>query len=404
MGNRGSWAGVVALGILTITGFGAWFYAFGVLIDPITEDEGWSTSALGLTYGTAQVLTGVGAFMAGRALDRFGGAVPFLVHAIAGCGLLFASSFAEEMIVFGLLYAVGGGIIGATGFYSITAAASARLVPDQPDKAIAVLTALGAFCSPIIIPLTAWLVTVTDWRVTVRILALIAAGGALLAAAVVGRRGAAASQRPAEHPLGALRQAIGRRHVRRMLAVYLSAGLAFSSVLVYQVPIMTAAGVSLGAAGVIAGLRGFCQIFGRVGLTRAVDSFGTGRLLRGAYVLGAVGATLLLYPTVPTGVFYALLAGVGIGASAPLQTMYARAHFDESDLGLLLGLQGAAIGIAGGVGPLLGGVIRDLAGTWTPVVVVTVLALVLAAVLLEPDTPTTSGAPTLTAVDDPVES
>jgi MFS family permease len=402
--ERGSWAGVVALGILTITAFGSWFYAFGVLIDPITEDEGWSTSALGLTYGAAQVMSGIGAFMAGRALDRFGGAIPFLLHALLGGGLLFASSFADDVLVFGLLYAVGGGIIGATGFYSITAATSARLVPDQPDKAIAVLTALGALCSPIIIPLTAWLVTTTDWRATVRILSGVAAAGALLAAAIVGQRGAASTQRPSEHPLAALRTAVGRRPIRRMLAVYVSAGVAFSSVLVYQVPIMTAAGMSLGAAGVIAGMRGFCQIFGRVGLTRAVDSVGTGRLLRGAYVLGAAGAALLLVPTVPTGILYALMAGVGIGASAPLQTMYARAHFDESDLGLLLGLQGAAIGIAGGVGPLVGGVIHDLADTWAPVVVLTVLALALAATLLAPDTPDTIGGPTLSPLGDTVES
>ena len=64
MGNRGPSAGVIVLGVLTMTAFGAWFYAFGVLIDAITDDEGWSTTALGLTYGSAQVLSGVGAFIA----------------------------------------------------------------------------------------------------------------------------------------------------------------------------------------------------------------------------------------------------------------------------------------------------------------------------------------------------
>jgi predicted MFS family arabinose efflux permease len=86
--------------------------------------------------------------------------------------------------------------------------------------------------------------------------------------------------------------------------------------------------------------------------------------------------------------------------------MYARAHFDESDLGLLLGLQGAAIGIAGGIGPLVGGVIHDLADTWTPVVVLTVSSLALAALLLAPDTPTATatGTATPTPVDDTVDS
>ena len=72
---QGGWTGVIALGVLTITSYGSWFYAFGVLIDPITEDTGWTTTALGITYGAAQVLTGFGAFVGGRLLE-FAAAFP----------------------------------------------------------------------------------------------------------------------------------------------------------------------------------------------------------------------------------------------------------------------------------------------------------------------------------------
>ncbi|MEM1335092.1 MAG: hypothetical protein AAGG08_16705, partial [Actinomycetota bacterium] len=109
--SRG-WAGVAALGLLTITAFGTWFYAFGVLIDPITADIGWSTTSLGLAYGGAQVLTGLGAFVGGRLLDRFDAPAPFLLHAVGGGGLLLVSSTATNVVVFGVVFAVGGGIIG----------------------------------------------------------------------------------------------------------------------------------------------------------------------------------------------------------------------------------------------------------------------------------------------------
>ena len=74
--------------------------------------------------------------------------------------------------------------------------------------------------------------------------------------------------------------------------------------------------------------------------------------------------------------------GAGLGATSPLQAMYAREHFDEADLGLLMGLQGAALGVAGGLGPLIGGVFFDVTGSWLPIVVISGVAATGAAMLL----------------------
>ena len=117
---------LAALGLVTITAYGSWFYGFGVLVSPITEDTGWSTGAMGLTFGVAQVITGAGAFVAGRLLDRFGGAGPFLPQAVLGGGLLLAATWAGDVVVFGALYSLGAGIVGATGFYHVTTVAASR--------------------------------------------------------------------------------------------------------------------------------------------------------------------------------------------------------------------------------------------------------------------------------------
>ena len=62
--------------------------------------------------------------------------------------------------------------------------------------------------------------------------------------------------------------------------------------------------------------------------------------------------------------------------------MYARTHFDARDLGLLMGLQGVAVGVAGGLGPVLGGLMHDLTGSWTPTVLLAVAALAFSTLLL----------------------
>ena len=81
-------------------------------------------------------------------------------------------------------------------------------------------------------------------------------------------------------------------------------------------------------------------------------------------------------------VAFAVLAGAGLGATSPLQAIHARSYFDEGDLGLLMGMQGAVIGMAGGVGPFIGGLLRDALDSWSPVVVFGTVALTGAAVLL----------------------
>ena len=392
--TRHGWSGVAALGLLTITSYGSWMYGFGVLIGPISDDMGWSTTTLGVTFGAAMLLTGLGSFTGGRLLDRFGGPGPFLLQALPGGGLLLASTWADNPVSFGLFYALGAGITGATGFYHVTTAAAARLRPHRPDQAIAVVTLIGAFCSPIYLPLTAWMVTAWHWRTAARILALLAIAGGLLAASLTADARSSHSG-PSLRPLDAIRSALGRPAIQRMMAAYVMTGIAFTSVLVYQVPIHTASGLSLAAAGTIGGLRGLFQFFGRLGLTGLVERHGSGALLRLAFLVSAVGIAFLLFGTIPAGVVFALMAGLAMGASTPLQSVYARSHFDEGDLGLLMGLQGVSMGLAGALGPVLGGIMHDLSESWTPTVVMGIVTMALGAWLLKPDEHRPVGDPAL---------
>lgn len=405
-----AWLPVWSLGLYTITAYGTWAYAFGVLIEPINAETGWTTSFLGSVYGVAMLLTGLSAFWSGRLLDRFGPVVPLAVHGVVASGLMLAAVSVDRQWLFGLLFATGAGLSGATGFYTMTTVIAARSRPDRPERAIAVLTLVGAFCSPIYLPLTAWLLTVWDWRTVASLLILTGIAGAAQAAIVTGRVRLAdedemgGTVRPSARSLDAVRRAMVRPDVRRALAVYFLAGAAAGSMWVYQVPMMTGAGLGLGLAGTLAGLRGFCQIFGRMGLTGAVERHGSARLLQGAYVITAVGGVALLVASfvgvdstssvIGLSLVFALLAGTGFGASSPLQAIHARLHFDPGDLGLLMGLQGAVLGFAGAVGPMAGAFLRDATGSWIPTISLVVVILVASAALLRPDRTATENAPT----------
>ncbi|MCH2414907.1 MAG: MFS transporter, partial [Acidimicrobiales bacterium] len=179
-----------------------------MLVGPIHDDVGWGTTMLGIAYGAGFVINGAASVVGGRLLDRHGCRGPFLLQAVVGGGCLLAATWATDQVVFGALYALGGGIVGATGFYHVTTAAVARLRPDRPDQAIARLTMVGALCSVIYLPMTAWLVEAWGWRATGRLLALTAIAGALLAT-LLGRAGRGA-EAASESPWRAMRGARGR--------------------------------------------------------------------------------------------------------------------------------------------------------------------------------------------------
>ena len=45
---------VVGLGLVTLAAYGGWFYGFGVLVQPIADDTGWTVGMLGAAYAAAQ--------------------------------------------------------------------------------------------------------------------------------------------------------------------------------------------------------------------------------------------------------------------------------------------------------------------------------------------------------------
>ena len=103
------------------------------------------------------------------------------------------------MLGFGACYAIGGGSIGALGFYHVSQAAAARAAePKRRSRAIARLTMLGALSSPIFLPLTAWLVQAMTRRTTVLFDAAAVALAFLAAAALVPDHGTARPLRVAQ--------------------------------------------------------------------------------------------------------------------------------------------------------------------------------------------------------------
>ena len=152
------------LGWTTIGAYGAVCYSFGVLLQPIRDATGWSTSALTAGFSMSVLVGGVGAVLAGRGLDRIGARPVLVVSLAVGCAGLLAASYATETWQFIAAWAIGAGAVASGLYYHVTMAVTARLFPEQRAAVFSVLTLLGALAGPIFYPLAGWLVESVDWR------------------------------------------------------------------------------------------------------------------------------------------------------------------------------------------------------------------------------------------------
>lgn len=376
---------IAVLGLVTIAVYGTWYYAFGVLLDPIIDDTGWSEPALTGAFGASILIGGFASLAGGWLLDRFGSRITFAIAAVAALGLFQLAAGASSLELFAVTAILGGGLISALGMYHITQTVAVRVSPGATTRAIAVLTIWGAFASAIYVPLTGWIVEPLGWRLTLRLISASAALVLAIGALVIDVRVAASREVGIWRGLGtSLRTTAARRFV---LAIGL-VGIGGATLLVYQVPAMTAAGLPLGVASFWAGARGFAQLGGRLPLMPIVSRLGVTGSFRLAIVAISAGMVILAFAGTPLlAALFALVAGFGVGALSPLQGMQSHRLFGESSLGTAMGLTSLVFLVMGAAGPALAGVVAEATGS-RKAPVLAAAAVTLVGVLV---TPTTRG-------------
>lgn len=374
---------ISVLGVVTIIGYGACYYAYGVLIGPISADTRWPDAALGGIFSATLVITGAGGIAAGRVLDRRGPRPVFLVAGIAGAGAMLLASVQGALLPFAVAYAGGCGLVGALGFYHITQAVAARTAPAAPARAIIWVTLFGALSSPVYLPLTAWLTGSAGWRGAIRVEAGTVAVAFLLAAVLIKNPGRSQSGQSAGRPAGGLRDAWLSPVVRAWLAATLVGGAAVNALIVYQVPVTTRAGLPFGIAAAVAGFRGLAQLAGRLPLTALTGKLGARTTLVYAYILAAA-VTLLLFAggALAPVLVLSLLAGAAVGAVYTLQGVYAYQLTEPGRLGTLLGIAQAVFTAGGALGPLTAGALLGATGSYTPAITIISAGFAAAAGLL----------------------
>ena len=177
---------VVALGLSQCVNWGVLYYAFTVLVVPVSRDLGLSPWVATGAFSLALLVSALLSPIVGARIDRGGG--PAMMRAggwAAAALLLLWAAFPGVAVLF--VVWIGLGACMATTLYEPAFALVARAQADPVERlrALALVTVFGGVASTVFLPSTDLLVRYGGWRAAVVALAAALAASTLLLQAVV---------------------------------------------------------------------------------------------------------------------------------------------------------------------------------------------------------------------------
>ncbi|TYP82925.1 MFS transporter [Blastococcus xanthinilyticus] len=306
---------VWALAVTETVSYGVLYYSFAVFLVPMREEFGASTAQLSGALTLSLALSGLGAVVVGRWLDRWGARWVMTAGSLLGGASVLAWSRAQDLVQLYLAFA-GIGLASAAVLYEPAYAVINTWFRRDRPRALLTLTVVAGFASTIFLPASQFLIAGVGWRPALVVLAAVVAACALPHALVLRRApvdlgllpdgradddGTPAASAAPDVDLSPFRGPGGayRRPAVRWLTLAAALQMvANAAVAVFLVAYLLEAGAPAGLAAVAAGALGALSVTGRVVLTVVAARAGIGTVTA-AMVLGqAVGvAALFLLPS-----------------------------------------------------------------------------------------------------------
>ena len=353
------------------------FYAFSVFIEPMEAELGWTRGQISGAFSLALLLFGLVAIPAGRWVDRHGARALMTVGSTLGVLLVLAWSFTDSLALFYLVQG-GIGLVMATTLYEIAFTVVAAWFRRSRTRALLIITMVAGLASTIFIPLATFLVETMDWRVALRLLALVLALGSVpLHALVLRRRPQDLGLEPdgveQDSSLVLEPNATPRDALRAPTFWWLSVGFALDRIIVaaiaaHSVPILLERGSTPALAAAVAGSIGLMQLAGRMFFLPFADRFRLSTLTAVIFSLhGLALLTLLSVPSSPGLWLFAALFGVSNGAGTLSKASLIADTYGSAHYGGISGSVTTLVAVVQVAGPLGAGALHDAFGVYDPI-------------------------------------
>ncbi len=341
-------------------------HGFGLWLQPITMDRGWTREHFAFAIAVQNIAWGLAGPVAGMLADRFGAYRVLLVGALLYSLGLVLMAVATTVPGFtgsagvllglaqsGTTYAVVYGVIGR------------NVAPDKRSWAMGVAAAAGSFGQFLMVPVETWLISAWGWQNALFVLGCLALAIVPLAWGL--KEGPQAAATGFQQSVGAaVREAFAHRSFQWLMAGYFVCGFQVVFIGVHMPSYLKDHGMDPGVATVALALIGLFNVFGTYTAGWLGGRMPKRYILSGIYALRAVVISLfLLAPLTPMSVyiFAATMGFLWLSTVPPTNALVAQI-FGVQYMSMLGGFVFFSHQVGSFLGAWLGGKLYDLSGNY----------------------------------------
>lgn len=401
------WWIVAAGSVLCMFGYGGYFYSYGALFNPISQEFGWSRATTSVAFSLSRLEGGVQGLITGPLTDKYGPrAMVIAGWMMAAVGFLlmyYMRSFWMFIVSYAIFVSLGMG----TGLYLPLQTAIARWFHEKRGLALGFLTAGAALGGSAILPGVAWLITEYGWRTAVLVLAAATAVLGLGLGSVLkpygperyglapdGKKPQPASAEMSPHTRTdqktvaleeglTLKEAMKTRAFWLMVAAFTFSHTALSAIVVHQIPFVEDMGISKVLAASALGMMTLISVPGRLSGGWLADRWDSKYLYLVASLVQALGLFFLARATSMLWIWlFVIIYGTGLGLRMPLEPMLRVQFFGHKAFGSIMGYMNAFAVFGSFAGPYFAGWIFDTTGSYVIAFLTFSAMMIVAAIII----------------------
>jgi len=359
---------VLLCGALVVTLSMGIRHGFGLWLQPITQDQGWTRQTFSLAIAVQNLAWGVAGVFAGMLADKLGAfRVLVLGAALYALGLA-GMALAPTPLLFTLTAGVLVGMAQAGTTYAVVYGVIGRQIsPERRSWAMGVTAAAGSFGQFFMVPVEGQLILQLGWKNALLVLALMALVIAPLAFGLREPRasGAAASRR--EQTIGqALTEAFRYRSFVLLMAGYFVCGFQVVFIGVHMPSYLRDHGLAPQVASYALALIGLFNVVGTYVAGSLGQRLAKRKILAFIYLGRAVAiGVFLLAPLSPLSVylFAAVIGSLWLSTVPPTNSIIADT-FGVAHMSMLSGFVFLSHQVGSFLGVWLGGFLYDRTGSY----------------------------------------
>lgn len=343
-------------------------HGFGLWLQPITQDMGWTRENFAFALAVQNLAWGFFGIFAGMAADRFGAfrvlLVGSLLYALGLAGMALSPTPFVFMLTAGLV--IGAAQAGTT--YAVIYGVIGRQIPaEKRSWAMGVAAAAGSFGQFLMVPVEGWLIGGFGWQNALLILgtAVLLIMPLALFLREPGFTGGAAPKR--DQTIGqALREAFGYRSFQLLMAGYFVCGFQVVFIGVHMPSYLKDNGLSPQVASYALALIGLFNVIGTYAAGALGQRMAKRHILAFIYFARSVAIVLFLWaPLTPTSVYiFSAAMGVLWLSTVPPTNAVVAQIFGVAHLSMLGGFVFFSHQIGSFMGVWLGGFLYDKTGSY----------------------------------------